>query len=153
MIRSISSVNFGDTAPAQNFNELINAPGKYASSPAQEAAVPKGDEVDFSTKPEKKSHTGAIIGGVIGALALVWIGLGIAVGKGKLAKIEGEDLKFAEKFKNAFFEIGNSAKKAYDSTLGKWFGKAEEAAADAAETKVKSSTEGGEASTTENTAS
>lgn len=46
--------------------------------------------------------------------------------------------------KNFFFAIGNSAKKAYDSTLGKWFGKAEKAADDASDLKPKNTPDAGE---------
>lgn len=134
MISAISNVSFKGDAPAteavgQNYNDLINSPGKYSAN-AQEQKAPQGDQVDLSTKKEKSHKTGIIIGSVIGALALAWIGLGIAVGKGKLVKIEGADLKFGDKCKNFFHTIGNSAKKSYDSTLGKWFGKkADDAAA------------------------
>lgn len=136
MISAISNVSFKGDAPAtgavgQNYNDLISSPGKYSAN-AQEQKAPQGDQVDLSTKKEKSNKTGIIIGSVIGALALAWIGLGIAVGKGKLVKSEGADLKFTEKAKNVFFAIGDSAKKAYDNTLGKWFGKkAAETTADA----------------------
>lgn len=129
MISAISNVSFrGETQPA-DFNALVNSPGKYTQNAAQQAPAAKGDEVDFSTDDEKKSNkTAIIISSVLGALALTWIGLGIAVGKGKLTKVEGTDLKFGQKVQNFFHTIGKSAKSAYDSTLGKWFGKSEKAA-------------------------
>ena len=133
MISSVSSVSFrGD----KDVNALINSPGKFSNTtaPAPQSAVqnqPAGDNADLSTKAENKEdkkHTGAIIGGIIGALFVIWAGLGIAVGKGKMAdwnfdKAEG----IAQKAKKAVFQIGESAKKAYDATLGKLFNKAKKA--------------------------
>ena len=54
------------------------------------------------------------------------------------------DIIFRQWMKNFFFAIGNSAKKAYDSTLGKWFGKAEKAADDASDLKPKNTPDAGE---------
>lgn len=133
MISSVSSVSFRGEADNKDLNSLISQPGKYAASPAGAQQAPEGDKVDLSTPQNKeKSNTGAIIGGVIGALALAWIGLGFAVGKGKLSKVEAPD-GIGQKAKNFFHTIGKSAVDAYDATLGKWFGKkAGEAAEDAA---------------------
>ena len=126
MISSISNVNFRGEA---DFNSLINSPGKYSTNAAAPQQNVEPDKVELSTtqKPKKeKNNTGLIIGGVLGALALTWIGLGIAVGrKGSTwTKIENPD-GMMQKAKNFFYDIGESAKKAYDNTLGKWFGKAE----------------------------
>lgn len=142
MISAISNVSFrGETQPA-DFNALISSPGKYSQNAAPQSSAAKGDEVDLSTSEEKKSNkTAIIISSVLGALALTWIGLGIAVGKGKLTKVEGTDLKFGQKVQNFFHTIGNSAKSAYDSTLGKWFGKSEQAA-ETASTSTSSPTSG-----------
>lgn len=134
MISSVSSVSFRGEADNKDLNALISQPGKYSSSNAATQQATEGDKVDLSTSSgdKKKSNTGAIIGGVIGALALAWIGLGLAVGKGKLSKIEAPD-GIGQKAKNFFHTIGKSAVDAYDATLGKWFGKkAGEAAEDAA---------------------
>ncbi len=140
MISAVSSVSFRGEAGAQkDLNSLINDPGKFSSAaPAQTTAQqqPKADEAVFSTKDEKgKNNTAKIIAGVVGALALVWIGLGYAVGhKGsQWTKIEAPE-GITQKCKNFFYAIGESAVKTYDNTLGKWFGKkagdAAEAAAD-----------------------
>lgn len=150
MISAISSVSFRGEADNKDLNALINQPGKYSNSaqaaPAAQQA-PAGDRADLSTKETKKekSNTGAIIGGIIGALALTWIGLGIAVGRkgSNWTKID-EPAGFADNAKNFFFAIGNSAKKAYDNTLGKWFGKAEKAADDASDVKPKATPDAGE---------
>ena len=128
MIYAVSSVSFrGDVGAKKDLNSLINDPGKFsASAPAQAAPQqPKSDEAAFSTKPEKeKNNTGKIIAGVVAALALVWIGLGYAVGRkgSQWTKIENPE-GITQKCKNFFYDIGESAVKAYDNTLGKWFGK------------------------------
>lgn len=135
MISAVSGVNF--RGEKTDFNSLINQPGKYAAgAPASQPAQPEGDKADLSSSipAEEKSNTGKVIGGIIGALALAWIGLGIAVGhKGsKWQKIDAPE-GLGQKAKNFFYTIGESAKKAYDSTLGKWFGKKADDAANAAE--------------------
>ena len=126
MISSVSSVNFrGD----KDLNALINEPGKFSNTAgaAQPQTAPAEDKVDLSTKGEakEKKHTGAIIGGIVAGLFLLWAGLGLAVGKGKM-----ESWKLAEgaegwgaKLKDYVYKFGESAKKSYDATLGKWFGK------------------------------
>lgn len=140
MISAVSSVSFrGETGAQKDLNSLISDPGKFSSAaPAQTAAQqqPKADEAILSNKPEKeKNNTGKIIAGVISALALVWIGLGYAVGRkgSQWTKIEAPE-GITQKCKNFFYAIGESAVKTYDNTLGKWFGKkAGEAAEEAAE--------------------
>lgn len=139
MINAVSSVSFrGDVGAKKDLNSLINDPGKFSSAaPAQTAAQqqPKADEAILSNKPEKeKNNTGKIIAGVVAALALVWIGLGYAVGRkgSQWTKIENPE-GITQKCKNFFYDIGESAVKAYDNTLGKWFGKKAEDATEAAE--------------------
>lgn len=137
MISAVSGVNF--RGEKTDFNSLINQPGKYAAgAPASQPAQPEGDKADLSTRvpEEEKSNTGKVIGGIIGALALVWIGLGIAVGRKALTHVDAPE-GFAQKAKNFFYTIGESAKKAYDSTLGKWFGKKADEVVDAGEEAVK----------------
>ena len=137
MISAVSGVNF--RGEKTDFNSLINQPGKYAAgAPASQPAQPEGDKAELSTSvpKEEKSNTGKIIGGIIGALALVWIGLGIAVGRKALTHVDAPE-GFAQKAKNFFYTIGESAKKAYDSTLGKWFGKKADEVVDAGEEAVK----------------
>lgn len=135
MISAVSGVNFRGNTEKTDFNNLINQPGKYAAgAPAQQQAQPEGDKADLSTRvpEEEKSNTGKVIGGIIGALALVWIGLGIAVGRKALTHVNAPE-GFAQKAKNFFYTIGKSASDAYDKTLGKWFGKKAEDAANASE--------------------
>ena len=125
---------------------LINQPWGDTISVQVAPLAPEADRADLSTKASKeKSNTGKVIGGTLAALALAWIGLGIAVGRkgSNWTKID-EPAGFADNAKNFFFAIGNSAKKAYDSTLGKWFGKAEKAADDASDLKPKNTPDAGE---------
>ena len=146
MISAISSVSFRGETDNKDLNALINQPGKYSNSAQAAPLAPEADRADLSTKASKeKSNTGKVIGGTLAALALAWIGLGIAVGRkgSNWTKIE-EPAGFADNAKNFFFAIGNSAKKAYDSTLGKWFGKAEKAADDASDLKPKNTPDAGE---------
>ena len=135
MISAVSGVNFRGNTEKTDFNNLINQPGKYAAgaSASQPAQPESSDKADLSTSaPEKeKNNTGKVIGGIIGALALVWIGLGIAVGRKALTHVDAPE-GFAQNAKNFFYTIGKSASDAYDKTLGKWFGKK---ADDAAEVK------------------
>ena len=146
MISAISSVSFRGETDNKDLNALINQPGKYSNSAQAAPLAPEADRADLSTKASKeKSNTGKVIGGTLAALALAWIGLGIAVGRkgSNWTKID-EPAGFADNAKNFFFAIGNSAKKAYDSTLGKWFGKAEKAADDASDLKTKNTPDAGE---------
>jgi len=144
MIKAVSGISFKNDA-TKDMNALINSPGKYSSAPAGASQAPQGDRADISSskKDEEKSNTGLIIGGTIAALAAIWIGLGIAVGKGKLAdwKIESPD-GWGAKLKNFVYTVGESAKKAYDNTLGKWFGKKADDAADAAKGKTETPNSG-----------
>lgn len=147
MISSVSSVSFRGETDKKDVNALINDPGKFSNAAP---AAPQGlesDKVDFSNSEKKeKSNTGAIIGGTLAALALAWIGLGIAVGRkgSNWKKIENPE-GIMQKAKNVFYSIGESAKKAYDNTLGKWFGKAEKTADDAADAASDAGKAGGAA--------
>lgn len=124
MISSVSNVNFrGDAAPV-NAQDLINSPGKYTTQ-ATKADAPadsfeKKDGAEGAEK--KKSNLPAIIGSIAGLLALTYIGLGIAVGKGKLTKAvaeEGKELGFMGKVKNFFVDIGESGEKLWNKIRGK----------------------------------
>lgn len=127
MISSVSSVSFrGD----KDVKSLINEPGKFSNAVAAnpQPAVqkqPEADKADLSTKTENKEENknkAAIIGGIIGALFVIWAGLGLAVGKGKMADWNVEKAEgFGQKAKKIVFQIGESAKKSYDATLGKLF--------------------------------
>ena len=137
MISSVSSVSFrGD----KDLGNLINDPGKFSNAaPAQAPAqsAPEGDKVDLSTaaaEDGEKKHTGAIIGGIVAGLFLLWAGLGVAVGKGKMKSwqlAEGvEGAGWGAKLKDYVYKFCESAKKSYDATLGKWFAKKAEKAAE-----------------------
>lgn len=142
MISSVSSVNFkGD----KNLNALLNEPGKFSTAAAAQPQPQQApDRADFSNKEDEgeKKHTGATIGGIAAGLLLLWAGLGIAVGKGKLENwklAEGaEAAGWGAKAKDLVYKFGESAKKSYDATLGKWFGKAKDAA-DATEAATEAS--------------
>ena len=137
MISSVSSVSFRGE---KDWNSLINSPGNFSqTSPAASAPsaasnpvkTPEGDKADLSTKKDddEKNSTAALVGGIVGALALIWIGLGVAVKKSpNWTKIENAQ-GLLDHTKNFFRAIGKSAADTYDATLGKWFsGKAKEAA-------------------------
>ena len=82
MISAISSVSFRGETDNKDLNALINQPGKYSNSAQAAPLAPEADRADLSTKASKeKSNTGKVIGGTLAALALAWIGLGIAVGR------------------------------------------------------------------------
>ena len=130
------STVFGSNMADKDVMDMLAAPGVGAAAPAaaQAQQQPQSDIADLSVKPEKeKNNTGKIIGGVIGALALVWIALGYAVGRkgSQWTKIDAPE-GITQKAKNFFYAIGESAVKTYDSTLGKWFGKKAEKAAEEA---------------------
>ncbi len=129
MISSVSNINFrGDAAPV-NHQDLINSPGKFTTTQPPKADAPadsfeKKDGAEGAEK--KKSKAPAIIGSIVGLLALTYIGLGIAVGKGKLTKAvaeEGKELGFMGKVKNFFVSIGENAENLWNRIRGK---KAEE---------------------------
>ena len=124
MINSVSGVNFrGDVAPAQNSQDLINAPGQFATPVADVPA----DSFEKEGAEKKKSKAPAIIGTIVGLAALAYAGLGLAVGKGKLNKVvaqEGKELKLTDKAINVLHDIGENAKGVWDSIASK-FGKKE----------------------------
>lgn len=136
MINSVSGVNFrGDVAPAQNSQDLINAPGQFATPVADVPA----DSFEKEGAEKKKSKAPAIIGTIVGLAALAYAGLGLAVGKGKLNKVvaqEGKELKLTDKAINVLHDIGENAKGVWDSiasNFGKKGAAAETKAADGAE--------------------
>ncbi len=104
MINSVSGISFrGEAAPA---NDILNAPSKF-SNPAPTAEAP----VDSFEKAgeKKKSKAPAIIGGLIGAVAIAAIALGFLTGKGKLTKVvaeEGKNLTFLNKAQNFICDMG-----------------------------------------------
>ena len=130
MINSVSNVSFRGEVDAQ---ALINSPGKYttAAAPKAEAAADSFDKEGAA--PKKKSKAPAIIGTIVGLAAAAYIALGIAVGKGKLAKAvpdEAGKIGFMGKVKNFFVSIGESADNLWSKIRGK-------KADDAAEVKPK----------------
>lgn len=147
MIGPVSGVSFKGEE-SKDMSSLINSPGKFSTAASAASQAPAADKVELSTTSKKeKSNTAAKIGGTLAALAAVWVGLGIAVGKGKLADwklpADAADAGWGAKAKDLVYKVGESAKKAYDATLGKWFGKK---AADAAgEAGSKAADEAGDA--------
>lgn len=114
MINSVSGVSFRGDAPV-NAADLINSPGKFTT-----AGVNSDVSADsFEKKGEhQKSHKGAVIGTIIGLLAAAYIGLGIAVHKGKLSKIDNPE-GIMQKTKNFFHKIGESADELWKKIRGK----------------------------------
>lgn len=143
MINSVSGVNFrGDVAPAQNSQDLINAPGQFATPVADVPA----DSFEKEGAEKKKSKAPAIIGTIVGLAALAYAGLGLAVGKGKLNKVvaqEGKELKLTDKAINVLHDIGENAKGVWDSIASK-FGKKGAAAETKAADGAKKAAEGAE---------
>lgn len=75
---------------------------------------------DFEFKKDNKNAK--IAAGIGTALAAAYVGLSVAVGKGKLTKAvaeQGKKLGFADQVKNVFFAIGDSGVKLWKSITGK----------------------------------
>lgn len=118
MISSVSNVNFkGDASPV-NSQDLINSPGKFTNQAP--AADVKPDTFEKEGAEKKKSNTGAIIGSIVGLLAVAYIALSAAVHKGSLNKVElpAEELKFKDKVQNFFHSIGESGSKLWKKIRG-----------------------------------
>ncbi len=133
MINSVSSVSFRGDVNAQ---ELINSPGKYTTAAAPQAEAQADSFEKEGAAPKKKSKAPAIIGTIVGLAAAAYIALGIAVGKGKLAKAipdEAGNIGFMGKVKNFFVSIGESADNLWSKIRGK-------KADDAADLKAKGDT-------------
>lgn len=125
MISSVSNVNFrGDAAPV-NHQDLINSPGKFTTqAPKADAPADSFEKKDGADNAEtKKSKAPAIIGSVAALLLAAYVGLSVAVGKGKLVEkqvAEGaEKLKFGEKVNNFFYKIGKSGEELWNKIRGK----------------------------------
>ena len=115
MLNPVSGVSFrGDVAPTQNTQDLISAPSQFAGPVADAPA----DSFEKAGEEKKKSKAPAIIGGLVALAAAAYIGLGVAVGKGKLPKIEGTELKFMEKAQNLANSVGENAGKVWKSITG-----------------------------------
>ena len=130
MINSVSNVSFRGEVDAQ---ALINSPGKYTTAAAPKAEAAADSFEKEGAAPKKKSKAPAIIGTIVGLAAAAYIALGIAVGKGKLAKAvpdEAGKIGFMGKVKNFFVSIGESADNLWSKIRGK-------KADDAAEVKPK----------------
>ena len=129
MINSVSGISFkGDVAPA---NDLINAPSKF-SNPAPQADAPADSFEKAGEK--KKSKAPAVIGGLIGAVALAAVALGFATGRGKLTKViaqEGKELTLLNKAQNFLCDIGEKIANVLPSVFkGKGAEKAAESVAE-----------------------
>ena len=130
MINSVSNVSYRGEVDAQ---ALINSPGKYTTAAAPKAEAAADSFEKEGAAPKKKSKAPAIIGTIVGLAAAAYIALGIAVGKGKLAKAvpdEAGKIGFMGKVKNFFVSIGESADNLWSKIRGK-------KADDAAEVKPK----------------
>ena len=114
MIHSVSGVSFRGDA-AVNMQDLINSPGKYTSQ-ALNSEMPADSFENNTEKP--KSHKGAVIGTIIGLLAAAYIGLGVAVNKNLLKKIDNPE-GIVQKTKNFFHKIGESADELGKKVRGK----------------------------------
>ena len=121
MISAINNVSFG------NNQDLINSPGQFSAT-----AIPENKPDTFEMEDEnKKSNNGlkALLGTALVALA-AFVGLGVAVKKGNLVKVdvpaEGFMAKVKAKVKNFGFSVGEQAKKCYEKVAG-WFSKGEKA--------------------------
>ena len=131
MISSISNnVHFrGEAVSAQ---DLINSPGNFSANiPADKPDT--FEKAPFEEENNEKSYLPAIIGTAVAALA-AFVGLGVAVKKGKLEKVEvAEADSFFKKLwtrtKNVGFSIGEAAGKCYDK-IAKLFGKETEKVAE-----------------------
>ena len=114
MISAVSGISFkGETVNAQ---DLINSPGQFATIP--QAEVP-ADSFEKAGEEEKKKNTGlkVAIGTALVALA-AFIGLGVAVHKGKLEHVdipaEGFFAKTKAHIKNAGAKVGEWADSCYN---------------------------------------
>ena len=119
MINSVSNVSFRGEVDAQ---ALINSPGKYTTAAAPKAEAAADSFEKEGAAPKKKSKAPAIIGTIVGLAAAAYIALGIAVGKGKLAKAvpdEAGKIGFMGKVKNFFVSIGESADNLWSKIRGK----------------------------------
>ena len=123
MIDAVSNVSFrGENSGA----DIINAPSKFSvQAPLPEAPV---DSFERAGGEEKKSGKGlmAVIGTAIVALA-AFAGLGYAVKKGHLEKVEVENVegffnKAWARIKNAGAYLGEKANSCYETVAG-WFGR------------------------------
>ena len=126
MTNSVSNVSFRAES-AVNTQDLIHSPGKYTTQTPKTEAQADSFEKEGAVSDKKKSKTGAIIGGVAALLLASYVGLSVAVGKGKISKkvaAEGENLKFGEKVNNFFYSIGDSGRNLWNRIRGK---KAEDA--------------------------
>lgn len=132
MINSVPSVSF--RGEAVNTQDLFNDPGKYATAKMPEA------QADSFEKQEKSTGKKAAIGALatLGVALATVIGLGIAVKKGHLEKVEineaeGFFKKLLQKGQNLAHAVGEYAVKAWDATGGKLFSRGAEAAEEVAE--------------------
>lgn len=119
MLNSVSGVSFKGDTTAANVQDLINSSGLYANSVAE---MPPDSFERFGGEKEKKSKAPAIIASIVALTAAAYVGLGLAVGKGKLNKVvpkDGAELKFMEKAKNFLYDVGENAKGLWNKIRGK----------------------------------
>lgn len=128
MINSVSNVSF-----KANSAELLSAPGKFSQTPVAKTDAPADEFVG-----KKKSKAPAVMTTLALALA-AFIGLGVAVKKGKLAKVENAE-GFMAKIKNVGASIGGAAESCWNKITG-IFGKKGEKVAEAVEEVVETAAE------------
>ncbi len=128
MISSVSSINFKGETVAPNAQDLINSPGKYAATEAPKAET-QADSFEKGAEQEegkaKKSKAGAVIGSLVGLLALAYVGLSVAVAKNKLANAdvaEGATKTFMNKAQDFFYSVGKSGKELWEKIASKFKG-------------------------------
>lgn len=136
MINSVPSVSF--RGEAVNTQDLFNDPGKYATVKMPEA------QADSFEKQEKSTGKKAAIGALatLGVALATVIGLGIAVKKGHLEKVEineaeGFFKKLLQKGQNLAHAVGEYAVKAWDATGGKLFSRGAEVTEEVTENASK----------------
>lgn len=92
MISSVSNVSFRGDTTAVDWQNLIESEGQYTQKPAPAA---KPDSVDLSTKTEKKSKTGKIIGGTIAGVIVAGLAL-FGLSRGNILKIDNNAKGFGK---------------------------------------------------------
>ena len=121
MINSVSNVSFRGETAGVNAQDLINSQGKYTTV----TEVPADSFQKEGAQEKKKGGYGALIGTLLVALA-TFAGLGYAVKKGHLEKVEvpaeGFFAKAKAHIKNGATTVGEWAGKCWDTVAG-WFGK------------------------------
>lgn len=107
--------------------QVTNSQGKVSTLSQDEfkkQLIKNADNIeagkDFEFKKDNNNAKAAV--GVAGLLTAAYVGLSVAVGKGKLTKAvaeQGKKLGFMDNLKNVFVAIGESGVKLWDTIAGK----------------------------------